>query len=143
MYELTRSALNGSVPMSRLNDQATRIVATWYQMGQDDDFPTPNFDTNSNDAEGPLYPAAWPDSPTGIVNEFVQVQADHDEIARQVAQDAIVLLKNNDSLLPLSTSSPVVVFGTDAKTNSDGPNACADRNCNKGIQGYADGRRAC
>jgi beta-glucosidase len=141
MYELTRSTLNGSVPMTRLNDMATRIVATWYQLGQDADFPKVNFDTNSDSREGPLYPAAFPDSPTGIVNEFVQVQADHDVIARQIAQDAITLLKNDGNLLPLSTSRPIKVFGTGAQTNPDGPNACTDRNCNKGLlgQGWGSG----
>jgi hypothetical protein len=141
MYELTRATLNGSVPMERLNDMATRVVATWYQMGQDQDFPKTNFDTNSDDAYGPLYPAAWPDSPTGLVNEFVQVQADHHLVARQVAQDAITLLKNEDSLLPLSPNQPLKVFGTAAQTNPDGPNACADRNCNRGTlgQGWGSG----
>lgn len=141
MYELTRATLNGTVPMERLNDMATRVVATWYQMGQDEGFPKTNFDTNSNDAVGPLYPAAWPDSPTGIVNEFVQVQDDHHLIARQVAQEAITLLKNEDDLLPLSTARPLKVFGTAAKTNTDGANACADRNCNKGTlgQGWGSG----
>jgi beta-glucosidase-like glycosyl hydrolase len=141
MYELTRAALNGTVPMERINDMATRVVATWYQMGQDKDFPKTNFDTNSNKAVGPLYPAAWPHSPTGIVNEFVQVQDDHHLIARQVAQEAITLLKNKDDLLPLSTSRPLKVFGTAAKTNPDGPNACPDRNCNKGTlgQGWGSG----
>jgi hypothetical protein len=141
MYELTRSTLNGSVPMTRLNDMATRIVATWYQLGQDSNYPRVNFDTNSDGREGPLYPAAWPDSPVGIVNEYVQVQADHDVVAREVAQDAITLLKNDGNLLPLSTSRALKVFGTGAQTNPDGPNACADRNCNKGTlgQGWGSG----
>ncbi|KFA62864.1 hypothetical protein S40285_02265 [Stachybotrys chlorohalonatus IBT 40285] len=141
MYELTRSTLNGSVPMDRLNDMATRVVAAWYKMGQDSGYPTVNFDTNSDTREGPLYPAAWPDSPTGVVNEFVQVQADHDVIARQIAQDAITLLKNDDNILPLSTSRPLKIFGTDAQTNSRGPNACPDRNCNEGTlgQGWGSG----
>lgn len=142
MYELSRAALNGSVPMDRLNDMATRVAATWYQMGQDDeDFPATNFDTNTDDAYGPLYPAAWPDSPTGLVNEFVQVQADHHLVARAVARDAITLLKNDGGLLPLSASQPLKVFGTGAQTNPDGPNACADRNCNKGTlgQGWGSG----
>ncbi|KAH7236732.1 glycosyl hydrolase family 3 N terminal domain-containing protein [Fusarium redolens] len=141
MYELTRSALNGSVPMSRLNDMATRIVATWYQFEQDKDFPSVNFDTNTYDRVGPLYPAAWPNSPSGVVNQYVQVQDDHDEIARQIAQDAITLLKNDDKLLPLSTKSPLKVFGTGAQTNPDGANACVDRSCNKGTlgQGWGSG----
>lgn len=142
MYELTRATLNGSVPMDRLNDMATRIVAAWYQMGQDsEDYPKNNFDTNTYDAVGPLNPAAWPDSPTGVVNKFVQVQADHDKVARQVAQDAITLLKNDDAVLPLSSGASIKVFGTGAQTNSKGANACADRNCNTGTlgQGWGSG----
>ncbi|KAH8683719.1 glycoside hydrolase superfamily [Ilyonectria robusta] len=141
MYELTRATLNGSVPMERLNDMATRIVATWYHFGQDQGYPEVNFDTNTKEATGALYPAAWPSSPSGVVNKFVQVQADHDKIARQIAQDAITMLKNDGSLLPLSTSRPLKVFGTGAQTNSDGANACYDRNCNKGTlgQGWGSG----
>lgn len=141
MYELTRSTLNGSVPMDRLNDMTTRIVAAWYKMGQDKNFPETNFDTNTDQEKGLRYPAAWPDTPTEVVNQFVPVQADHDTIARQVAQDAITLLKNDDDLLPLLTSRPLKVFGTDAQTNPDGPNACPDRNCNKGTlgQGWGSG----
>ncbi|KAG5918488.1 hypothetical protein E4U61_001703 [Claviceps capensis] len=141
MYELSRSVLNGSVPMDRLNDMATRVVAAWYQMGQDKDFPETNFDTNTKKEKGFLYPAAFPDTPIRVVNHFVPVQADHDVIARQVAQDAITLLKNTNHLLPLNVSRPIKVFGTGAKTNADGPNACSDRKCNKGTlgQGWGSG----
>lgn len=141
MYQLSRSVLNGSVPMDRLNDMATRIVATWYKMGQDKNFPETNFDANTKHRKGLRYPAAWPDTPTEVVNQFVPVQADHDIIARQVAQDAITLLKNKDNLLPLNISRSLKIFGTDAQANKDGPNACFDRNCNKGTlgQGWGSG----
>ncbi|OAA41636.1 Glycoside hydrolase, family 3 [Metarhizium rileyi] len=141
MYELSRSVLNGSVPMDRLNDMATRVVAAWYKMGQDKGFPETNFDTNTKSPEGFRYPAAWPDTPTVVVNQFVPVQADHDIIARQVAQDAITLLKNDGNLLPLNPTQSLKVFGTGAQTNPDGPNACSDRNCNIGTlgQGWGSG----
>ncbi|KAJ3499188.1 hypothetical protein NLG97_g544 [Lecanicillium saksenae] len=141
MFELTRSALNGSVPMTRLNDMATRIIATWYQMGQDQGFPATNFHYNTRDEKGPLYPAAWPESPTAVINENIDVRADHDVVARQVAQDAITLLKNDGGFLPLSEERSIKVFGTDAAKNPDGPNACSDRNCNKGTlgQGWGSG----
>ena len=44
-------------------------------------------------------------------------------------------------LLPLSEKRPLKVFGTDAAKNPNGPNACADRNCNKGTlgQGWGSG----
>lgn len=141
MYELSRSALNGSVPMDRINDAATRILAAWYKMGQDQGFPATNFDTNSGAAVNQLYPAAWPFSPSGVTNEFVQVQADHDVVARQISQDAITLLKNDGGILPLSPSQHIKVFGTDAQKNPDGINSCTDRNCNKGTlgQGWGSG----
>jgi hypothetical protein len=137
-YELTRSVLNGSVPLDRLNDMVTRVVATWYKMGQDKGHPRPNFSSNTRDRNGLLYPAALI-SPVGQVNWFVNVQEDHHLVARQVAQDAISLLKNNGSLLPLSTTSKISVFGTDAQVNPAGPNACMNRACNTGTLGMGWG----
>ena len=139
MYDLTRSVLNGSVPVDRLNDMATRIVAAWYQFGQDEDYPEPNFSTTTSERVGDLYAAAFPFSPRGVVNEFVNVQDDHYLVARQIAQDAITMLKNDDSLLPLDTSAPLFVFGTGAEENPDGPNSCMDRACNKGTLGMGWG----
>ncbi|KAJ4148554.1 hypothetical protein LMH87_003019 [Akanthomyces muscarius] len=141
MFELTRSVLNGSVPMTRLNDMATRIVATWYHMGQDQGYPATNFHYNTRNEKGSFYPAAFPESPIGVVNDNIDVRADHDVVARQVAQDAITLLKNDGGLLPLSEERSIKVFGTDAAKNPDGPNACSDRNCNKGTlgQGWGSG----
>ncbi|KAM7198108.1 Glycosyl hydrolase family 3 N terminal domain containing protein [Naviculisporaceae sp. PSN 640] len=137
-YDLTRSVLNGSVPLDRLNDMATRIVAAWYQLGQDKNYPRPNFSANTKNRDGLLYPAAIA-SPIGQVNWFVNVQADHYKIARQIAQDAITLLKNDDNILPLTPSLSLKVFGTDAAVNPDGPNACMNRACNKGTLGMGWG----
>ena len=39
--KLVDAVRNGSVPEGRLDDMATRIIASWYQMKQDEDFPTP------------------------------------------------------------------------------------------------------
>ncbi|KAI0514369.1 beta-glucosidase-like protein [Xylaria bambusicola] len=133
MYELTRSVLNGSVPVDRVNDMATRIVAAWYKLGQDaEDYPPPNFSSNTMDREGPLYPGALI-SPRGVVNEYVNVQADHKTVAKQVAQEAITLLKNDDGFLPLTTSTPLFVFGTDAQADPKGINSCTDKSCNRGL----------
>lgn len=138
MYELTRSVLNGSVPMDRLNDMATRVVAAWYQMGQDKDYPPQNFSSNTADPTGLLYPAALL-SPIGEVNQYVDAQSDHYKVARQIAQDGITMLKNNGSLLPLDRSRPLKIFGTDAAVNPDGPNACTDRACDTGTLGMGWG----
>ncbi|GIC88239.1 beta-glucosidase [Aspergillus udagawae] len=130
--ELSRSILNGSVPVSRLNDMVTRIVATWYKMGQDGDYPLPNFSSNTQDATGPLYPGAL-FSPSGVVNQYVNVQADHNITARAIARDAITLLKNDGNILPLRKNDSLKVFGADAGPNPDGLNSCADQGCNKGV----------
>ncbi|KAI0192177.1 beta-glucosidase-like protein [Astrocystis sublimbata] len=138
-YELTRSVLNGSVPVDRLNDMATRIAATWYKLGQDaPDYPPPNFSSNTKDREGPLYPGALI-SPKGVVNENINVQGDHKTVAKQVAQEAITLLKNADNFLPLTTSMPLFVFGTDAQADPKGINSCTDKSCNRGLLGMGWG----
>ncbi|OCL04272.1 glycoside hydrolase family 3 protein [Glonium stellatum] len=138
MYELSRAVLNGSVPVDRLNDMATRIVAAWYQMGQDKDYPPPNFSTNTQDATGPLYPGAL-FSPSGIVNEFVDVQDGHAIVARNISRDAITMLKNVNNTLPLSTNSSLKIFGTDAQKNPNGINSCSDQGCDQGTLGMGWG----
>ncbi|KAI0403663.1 beta-glucosidase-like protein [Xylaria palmicola] len=139
MYELTRSVLNGSVPVDRLNDMATRVVAAWYKMGQDaPDYPPPNFSSNTADRVGPLYPGALI-SPNGVVNEYVNVQADHKVLAKQLAQEAITLLKNDDGFLPIAISTPLFVFGTDAQADPKGVNSCTDKSCNRGLLGMGWG----
>lgn len=132
--ELSRSVLNGSVPLERLNDMVTRIVATWYQLGQDKDYPLPNFSSNTADAQGPCYPGAL-FSPTCITNEFVDVTGDHALVAREVSREAITMLKNENQTLPLSTGASIRVFGSDAQINPDGANACASKACNTGTLG--------
>jgi beta-glucosidase len=139
--ELSRSILNGTIPLDRLNDMVTRIVATWYKMGQDStSYPLPNFSSNTEDHEGKLYPGALI-SPSGIVNEFVNVQGDHATVARAVARDAITMLKNSDSALPLSKNSTtkIFVFGTDAAVSPKGPNDCSLHDCNNGVLGMGWG----
>ncbi|KAF2205910.1 beta-glucosidase-like protein [Delitschia confertaspora ATCC 74209] len=137
MYELSRSVLNGSVPVDRLNDMTTRVLAAWFQMGQDSNYPSPNFDTNTQDETGLLYPGAL-FSPKGVVNEFVNVQANHADVAKEVARDAITLLKNINNTLPLKLNSTLKVFGTDAEKNSD-LNSCSDQGCDKGTLGMGWG----
>jgi beta-glucosidase len=146
---LTRAVLNGSVPVERLNDMVTRIVAAWYQLGQDDkelfDGKGPNFSSWTNDEMGYISPGSPSEQEKVVVNQFVDVQADHGKIAREVAAEGTVLLKNNE-MLPLgrdgSTKSGrkrdgkirVGVFGEDAGPGR-GPNYCPDRGCNQGTLG--------
>ncbi|KAJ5129716.1 uncharacterized protein N7515_005755 [Penicillium bovifimosum] len=129
---LSRSVLNGSVPVDRLNDMVTRIVAAWYKLGQDKDYPLPNFSSNTKNEKGLIYPGAVI-SPIGVVNQFVDVTADHNITARAVAREAITLLKNDMDILPLRRNDSLKVFGTDAGGNPKGLNSCGNAGCNKGV----------
>ncbi|KAK8160579.1 family 3 glycoside hydrolase [Phyllosticta citrichinensis] len=135
---LTEAALNDSMPMERLNDMTTRVVAAWYQMGQDKGFPEPSFSSWTKSAKGLLYPGALL-SPSGTVNEFVHVQEDHADVARDIAMEAVTLLKSEDNLLPLDGKAPLKIFGSGASKSPAGPNACPDRGCNKGALGMGWG----
>lgn len=162
--ELTKAVLNGSVPVDRLNDMVTRIVAAWYQLGQDDpakfDASGPNFSSWTNDRMGTRAPGSKTDQDLVQVNSYVNVQADHEYVSRAVAREGIVMLKNRD-LLPIDrtglTSSErkngalhrrgpngkikIGIFGEDAGPGK-GPNQCTDRACNQGTLGSGWGSGA-
>ncbi|KAL4865838.1 hypothetical protein BDV12DRAFT_173997 [Aspergillus spectabilis] len=148
--ELTRSALNASVPMERLNDMVTRVVAAWYQLGQDswerpapDGDGGPNFSSWTDEEYGLRFPGSPGDDSAARVNRFVDAQGSGDDahsiIARKVATEGIVLVKNVDGFLPLSRSPKsknerpyrVGVYGDDAGPAA-GPNVCENRGCNSG-----------
>ena len=94
--KLTLAVLNGSVPVERINDMATRIVAAWYQVGQDTwENDGPNFSSWTNEAVGKVHFAATDSNETATVNRFVETSdADSRKVARRVAHEGTVLLKN-------------------------------------------------
>lgn len=148
--ELTRSVLNGSVPIDRVNDMVTRVVASWFQVGQDKwDDEGPNFSSWTNDRIGKLHEGSPSDHSMGVVNKFINAQGEgkeaHGHLVRRVAAEGSVLLKNEGNLLPLDrkgwkqsskmkrrTKYRVGVFGEDARLPHAGINHCSDQSCNDG-----------
>ncbi|KAF8536866.1 glycoside hydrolase family 3 protein [Trichophaea hybrida] len=138
--QLSRSVLNSSVPVDRLNDAVTRIVAAWYHLGQDKNHPPVSFSSWTTNDTDVLYKGANT-GPIVRVNEHIDVRANHGTVARAVARDAITLLKNTNNILPLKASDKIRVFGSDAGPNTGpmGGNSCPDRGCNNGVLGMGWG----
>lgn len=108
------NAIPSEVPQSRLDDMVRRILASWYYLAQDTNYPKTSMNSWKGGTGGP------------------NVQGSNKDIARAVARDGIVLLKNENAALPLKSPKSLAIIGQDAFENPDGMNACPDRNCDNG-----------
>jgi beta-glucosidase len=98
---LVTAVNNGSVPESRIDDMAIRIIAPWYQMGQDTDFPTPGIGM-----------------PSDLTAPHTIIDGRNPAFKDTLLQGAIeghVLVKNKNSALPLSKPKLLSVYGYSAK----------------------------
>ncbi|KAJ8109444.1 hypothetical protein ONZ43_g6133 [Nemania bipapillata] len=107
-------AVNGGlVPEERLDDMATRVLAPYFRLGQDQDFPTvdpssgPVFLVYQYGHQSPLA-ASYPEVSPRVV------RGDHADIIREVGAAGTVLLKNSNGTLPLKNLMDIGVFGNDA-----------------------------
>jgi beta-glucosidase len=92
-----------------------RILAGWFLVGQDSGYPQVTGWTSWNGGGG-----------------GPNVQGDHKNVARAIARDGIVLLKNTNNALPLKKPSSLAIIGQDAIVNPQGANSCSDRACDTG-----------
>lgn len=123
---LTTAVLNGSVPLSRVDDMVTRIMAAWYLVGQDQPgYPDTSFSSWTLQTNDFLYFAAQ--EGFGQVNAHIDVRDDHGDVNRGFAADSIVLLKNVNNTLPLNKTKQIGVFGSDAAPGIGGSNQFPDR----------------
>jgi beta-glucosidase len=104
----------GSVPQARLDNMVTRILAAWYLLEQDEGYPEVAFNS-------------WNGG-----NASIDVREDHGSVARVVARDSVILLKNEGKVLPITRPKSLAIIGSDAIVNPNGPNACSDRSCDNG-----------
>ncbi|KAK6343797.1 hypothetical protein TWF696_007459 [Orbilia brochopaga] len=110
---LLNAVNQGTVSTSRLDDMVKRIFAAWYLVGQDQNYPAVSFNSWNNNGGG-------------------DVSGDHKTLARTVAGDGIVLLKNVNNALPLNRPASLAIIGRDSINNPSGINSCNDRACNDG-----------
>lgn len=98
---LSEAVTNGSIPEWRLDDMVTRIVAAWYQMGQD----------------SPDYPAPGIGMPVDLLAPHPIVNARNPASKPALLQGAIeghVLVKNTNNALPLKKPQLIEIYGYDA-----------------------------
>ncbi|KAG9223004.1 hypothetical protein CCMSSC00406_0000307 [Pleurotus cornucopiae] len=96
---LVNAVQSGSVPQSRIDDMATRILAAWYLLGQDSGYPAVNF--NSWNVNGPG-------------STHVNVQGNHKDLIRTIGAASTVLLKNTGKALPLNKPRTIGIIGNGA-----------------------------
>jgi len=85
---------SGVIPMQRLDDAVTRILRVKFRLG--------------------LFEAGLP-SKRLLGGKFERLgSAEHRELARSAVRQSLVLLKNNDRLLPLNPGADVLVAGDGA-----------------------------
>lgn len=118
---LLEAVNNGSVDTSRLDDQVTRILAAWYQMGQDStEYPatanTPGFGIPSDLSQPHEKVIGW--------------NASYQSVIYQGAVEGHVLVKNVNNALPLKSPQLLSLFGYSVKA----PDAF-----DYGISGWNDG----
>jgi beta-glucosidase-like glycosyl hydrolase len=112
---LTAFVQNQTIPEARVDDMATRILASWYLLEQD----SPNYPKTNFNAFKPL------DEPT---NEHIDVQDHHGKIVREIGAASTVLLKNVNGTLPLKKPRTLVIIGSDAgPAHISGPNGFSDQ----------------
>jgi hypothetical protein len=97
---LTAYVQNKTVPEARLDDMTTRILASWYFLGQD----SPNYPKTNFNVFFPLDEAT---------NEHIDVQDNHGELVREIHTSSIVLLKNVNDALPLKKPRKLILIGSD------------------------------
>ncbi|KAK4104677.1 glycoside hydrolase family 3 protein [Parathielavia hyrcaniae] len=92
---------NGSLPESRIDDMVIRTLATWYQVGQDEDFPQPGVGMAAD-----------------LTKPHPIVDARNSSFRPTLLDGAIeghVLVKNERNTLPLKAPKLLSLFGYSAK----------------------------
>jgi beta-glucosidase len=97
---LTTAIGNGTMEALRLDDMVTRLMATWYYLDQDTEFPSPGV--------------GMPSSPSAAHQAVIATSPEAKPILLQAAIESHVLVKNTDGALPLKSPKLISVFGYDA-----------------------------
>lgn len=113
---LFQAVQNGSVSVDRIDDMARRVLTPYFQLRQDEDFPSadPSFADVTRVTYGVGDPAPGPSLARDVRTK------EHQQLIRELAAAGTVLLKNVDNVLPLKNLSDLAVFGNDAPAPAPG-----------------------
>lgn len=134
---LTRAVYNNTIPQQRLNDMATRILAPFFSsksilLPSEDEIP--NFSSWTHHTYGQQFPYQH-HGPIIQQNWHVDARSTlNDEIALEVAREAVVLLKNRNRNLPIDKDDGIrrlLVAGLAGGVDPNGFN-CRDQKCTDG-----------
>tara|TARA_R110002003_G_scaffold198_5_gene15460 strand:- start:10500 stop:11969 length:1470 start_codon:yes stop_codon:yes gene_type:complete len=97
---LTDAVTNGSVATERLDDMNTRLLAAFYYLNQDEDFP-----------KNSVYPY-------NVQHPIVDVREDHASLIREIGAAGTILVKNVNNTLPLQHPRFLNIYGYDAEVKA-------------------------
>ena len=113
---LTAFVENGTISEARVNDMAERVIAGWYLLGQDKNYPDGASPSPSLGVTILLlircavsFNAFFPNDPA--TNAHVDVQDDHFQVVREIGAASTVLLKNVAGALPLRKPRSIAIIG--------------------------------
>jgi len=115
---VTAAVVNGTVPISRIDDMIMRIMTPYYWLGQDQDFPT--VDPSSADLNTFSPRKTWLREFNLTGPSSRDVRGDHGSLIRKHGSAGTVLLKNTNNALPLKAPKSIAVFGNDAGDDAQG-----------------------
>lgn len=135
--QLTKAVYNQTLPQQRLNDMTIRILAPFFfcNKGIPKENDIPNFSSWTYNSYGQQYPLQNY-GPTIQQNWHKEARSKFsDQVALNIAREAVVLLKNRDSNLPISRIKgikKILISGVAAGADPKGFN-CKDQQCVNGV----------
>ncbi|KAE8380469.1 putative beta-glucosidase G [Aspergillus bertholletiae] len=115
---VTQAVNNGTVDISRVDDMIVRIMAPYYWLGQDNDYPS--VDPSSADLNTFSPRSTWLREWNLTGERSRDVRGDHGKLIRRHGAEATILLKNENQALPLKAPKSLAVFGNDAGEPTNG-----------------------
>ncbi|RBA11792.1 beta-glucosidase G, partial [Fusarium proliferatum] len=117
-FNISTAIMNGNLDTSRVDDMVLRVMTPYFQLGQNEGFPTVDPSSaslfNFDQAQSPFI---W--NITGPTHR--DVREDHADLIRELGAASVVLLKNLNNTLPIREAPlNIGVFGNDAADSSDG-----------------------